>query len=112
MFNSRSIYNKVNKFKDLYQLGPDLILVSETWERRRKQLKDVIATSQYKTISYHREGNRVRGGCAIVYNETRFNVEKLDIFVETGVEAVWGLLTPKSFQPMSKVKRIALVVSM
>ena len=108
MLTSRSLYNKVDKFKDLYQLGPDLILVSETWERQRKQLKEIIATSQFSTTSYHREGNCVGAGCAIVYNQTRFNVQNLNIEAAPGVEAVWALLTPKVSQPMCKVKRIAL----
>ena len=29
MLNARSVYNKADHFKDLYQLGPDIILVSE-----------------------------------------------------------------------------------
>ena len=33
MMNARSLYNKQEHFKDLYQLGPDLIFASETWER-------------------------------------------------------------------------------
>ena len=32
MLNARSCYNKAEHFKDLYQLGPDLIITSETWE--------------------------------------------------------------------------------
>ena len=32
MLNARSVNNKADHFKDLYQLGPDLILTSETWE--------------------------------------------------------------------------------
>ena len=108
MLNARSVYNKADHFKDLYQLGPDLIIVSETWERRRIRLKDIIGTDRYQTISYHREGNRTGGGCAIVYNDTRFNVEKIDVEVEAGVEAVWALVTPKVRTVCSKVKRIAV----
>ena len=108
MLNARSIYNKCDHFKDLYQLGPDLIIASETWERKRKRLTEIIGTSQYKTISYHREGNRVGGGCAIIYNDVRFKVDSLEVEVASGVEAVWALFTPKASTTMSKVKRIAV----
>ena len=108
MLNARSVYNKVDHFKDLYQLGPDIILVSETWEKRRKQLNDIIRTHQFKTISYHRGGNRVGGGCAIVFNEVKFKVENLNIDTEYGVESVWALLTPRVNTARSKIKRIAV----
>ena len=108
MLNARSIYNKCEHFKDLYQLGPDFIIASETWERKRKRLTEIIGTSQYKTISYHREGNRVGGGCAIIYNDVRFKVDSLEVEVASGVEAVWALFTPKASTTMSKVKRIAV----
>ena len=108
MLNARSVYNKPDHFKDLYQLGPDLILVSETWERHRIRLSDIIGTERYHTISYKRDRNRVGGGCAIVYNDARFNVEKINVEVEYGVEAVWALVTPKARTVGSKVKRIAV----
>lgn len=108
MMNARSLYNKQEHFKDLYQLGPDLILTSETWEKPRKKLTDLIGTNQYKVLSSHRGGGRVGGGCAIVYNQGSFKVESLDVDVEDGVEAVWALLTPKVSSAVSKVKRIAV----
>ena len=108
MLNARSLYNKSDHFKDLYQLGPDCILVSETWEKLRKPLKDIIATDQYSSISYHRDANKTGGGCAIVHNQSRFNVEKLNIDVPVGVEGIWALLTPKVNTTLSKVKRIAI----
>ena len=108
MLNARSVYNKVDHFKDLYQLSPDLILVSETWEKRRKQLKDIIGTDSYRTISYHREGNRTGGGCAIVFNEAKYRVESLNMDTVYGVEAVWALFTPRANTARSKIKRIAV----
>ena len=82
--------------------------LSETWERRRKRLNDIVGTNQYHTISYHRGGNRVGGGCAIVYNDSRFKVENLEIEAVAGVEAVWALFTPRVSTTLSKVKRIAV----
>ena len=53
MFNSRSLYNKVENFKTLVnQIGPDAILVSETWERQNLNLDQLLGSSQYKTITY------------------------------------------------------------
>ena len=84
------------------------MLASETWERKNKRLKDIIATNQYQVLSYHREGSRVGGGCAIVYSQARFNVESIDVDIEPGVEGVWALLTPKVSSSLDRVKRIAV----
>ena len=108
MLNARSLYNKAEHLKDLYQLGPDLIIASETWERKRKQLADIIGTRTYHTISYYRQGGRSGGGCAIIYTDTRFKVEKLDVDTAEGVEAVWALFTPRVNTSNGKIKRIAV----
>ena len=108
MLNARSFYNKADHFKDLYQLGPDFILGSKTWERSTKPLADIIGTDQYKIISYHRPGNRAGGVCAIVYNTHRFIVDRLDLEPVPGVEAVWALFSPRQSDNKSTVKRIAV----
>ena len=51
MLNARSVYNKAGHFRDLYQLGPDLIITSETWEKKSKPLSDLLGNNNYKTIS-------------------------------------------------------------
>ena len=109
MLNSRSLYNKIENFRELlYQIGPSIALVSETWERKRKQIKDILESTQFKSISYFRGQNRPGGGCAIIYNESKFNVSRLDIEVAENVEAAWALFTPKLKLSMAKVKRIAV----
>ena len=108
MLNARSVNNKADHFMDLYQLGPDLILTSETWERGRHPLNNIIGTSQYQSISYHREGKRKGGGCAITFNNSRFMVEKLSVDIPAGVEAVWALVTPRKDTSRCKIKRIAV----
>ena len=108
MLNARSVYNKPQHFKDLYELGPDLILVSETFEKESKQLDGVIGTEHFETLSHYRKGSRIGGGCAIVFNQTRFKVEKVDIETPEGVEAIWALLTPRADTTKSRVKRIAV----
>ena len=95
----------------LSQIGPDITLVSETWERQKFNLDRLISSNQVKVISYKRQqvGNRQPGGgCAIVYNENKFRVSEIELFLPEGVEACWALFTPKSSSPQYRVKRIAV----
>ena len=80
MLNARSLYNKKNNFQTLLnQIGPDLAITSETWEREKQNLDDLFAPFQYKTISYARSKGKTGGGCAIFYNESRFTINKFDV---------------------------------
>ena len=108
LLNARSVYNKSDNLNEmLSQIGPDLCLISESWERERRRLATVL--KQYKSVSYYRKGKSPGGGCAIVYNETKFSVLDLKIEAPDGVESVWALLTPKSSElNMLGVKRIAV----
>ena len=112
VLNARSLYNKVDNFKSLLtQIGPEITLVSETWERQKFDLESLISTRLLKIISHKRQqvGNRQPGGgCAIVYNENKFSVSEIDLFLPEGVEACWALFTPKSSKPNYRVKRIAV----
>ena len=109
ILNARSVFNKADNLIELLsRVGPDLTLISESWEREKKRLNTVL-TGQFKSVSYYRKGKSPGGGCAIIYNETRFSVNSLDIQVPNGVECVWALFTPKSSDlKMLKVKRIAV----
>ena len=70
LLNSRSIYNKSDNLNEmLNQIGPDLCLVSETFERERKRIKSVLKGNIFKSISYYRKNRAPGGGCAIIYNE-------------------------------------------
>ena len=108
MLNARSVFNKSQHLKDLYQLGPDVLLISETFEKENKQLSNIIGTENYEILSYYRKGGRLGGGCAIVFNQARFKVEKANIEAPEEVEAVWAVLTPRADTRCSKVKRIAV----
>ena len=93
MLNARSLYNKVNNFKTLLnQVGPDIVLVSETWERQRQSLDELLQSSHYKTITYCRKKVRNNrqpgGGCGIVYNSSSScDAEKFDVPTPEEVEA-------------------------
>ena len=113
LLNSRSVYNKSDNLKEmLHQIGPDLCLISETFERERKRLSTVLGKGLYKSISCYRKNRAPWGGCAILYNENRFSVLDLEIPSMVEVENVWGLITPKqagqSFGSALNFKRIAV----
>ena len=78
----------------LYQICPDIAIISETWERKRITLTNLLEKTKFNSISYSRQG-RSGGGCAIIFNENRFNVEELNIAIPEGVEATWGVLQCK-----------------
>ena len=111
--NSRSLYNKANNFKKfLYEISPDISIVSETWERQgENDLQNLLASTNFKVISYKREKRKYNrqpgGGCAIVFNERKFQVSKIDLYVPEGVEATWALFTPLT-QNKNGVKKIAV----
>ena len=53
MLNARSLYNKPENFKNLlYQIAPEITMVSETWERQRQSLENLLSSEQFKVISY------------------------------------------------------------
>ena len=114
MLNSRSLYNKCDNFRTLLQeIGPDLTIVSETWEREIQSLDSLLSPTEYKTISYCRKrrtkNRQPGGGCAIIYNSNRFTVEKIDVSPPENVEAVWAFFTPhRNGNTNCRVKKIAV----
>ena len=47
LLNARSLYNKTQNFKTmLYQVCPDLAIISETWERKRVKLSNLLEKKQ------------------------------------------------------------------
>ena len=113
MLNARSLYNKSDNFRTLlHEIGVEVAIVSETWERQRQSLEELLSTDHYQIISYCRKkltnNRQPGGGCAIIYNNDRFVVEPLEIQVPENVEAVWALFTPKTVSSNSRVKKIAV----
>ena len=110
MLNARSLYNKRDNFKNLlYQIGPDLAIVSETWERQRQSLDNLLSSEQFKIVSFKRNKVNNRqpgGGCALVYNDNRFKVTQIDLKPPDGVEACWALFSPLNVTPHHKVKKL------
>ena len=110
VMNCRSACNKANNLKEMMQtIGPDLILASETWERDKMRLRDILNCKKFKIKSFYRKSKSPGGGCAIIYNESRFTFTDPDICVPEGVEAVWSVFTPVAGCTQHlKVKRIAV----
>ena len=82
------------------ELGIEAGIISETWEREDQPLEKLLQMSNYKIHSHKRlkvKANRQPGGaCALIYNEKRFEVKNLDVFIPKGVDACWSVFRPKS----------------
>ena len=110
VFNSRSVYNKADNLKEmLHTIGPDISIISETFEREKKRLSSVLNSQELKYVSNFRKNRAPGGGCAIIFNENRFSVSNLEVPAPEEIESCWALFVPKSQDsgPM-KVKRIAV----
>jgi hypothetical protein len=84
-------------------------MLSETWERDRQRLDDVLNSKQFKTKSYYRKNKSPGGGCAIIYDKNRFEATDPEITVPEDVEAIWTVLTPISKDVKKlRVQRIAV----
>ena len=111
VLNARSLYKKCDNFKTfINELGIELSIVSETWEREEMSLETLLKLDNHKIISYKRTNKKTSkqpgGGCALIYSEERFNVSQLSVLVPKGVEAVWALVQPKNEN--TKIKKIAV----
>ena len=110
ILNARSVMNKSNNLREmLHNYGPDISIISETWERHKKRLNNELNSQHFKAFSYFRKNRAPGGGCAIIYNETRFSFQNLEIPAVEEIECVWALCTPKQNvlpSGVQKVKRI------
>ena len=78
----------------------------ETWERDDNRVSDLITVPGYKCHSTFR-GEKMGGGCVIIFNENRFCVEQIEyISVPKGIEAIWGIVKPKT--QSSSMKKICI----
>ena len=59
--------------------------------------------------SYRRPRGRTGGCCEVVYNETKFKVEKVNVNIEEGIESVWVIMTPRILDhKLQKIKRVCI----
>ena len=99
VLNCRSLYNKPDNFKKfMNELGIEVAIISESWEREELSLENLLQMPNYKVHSYRRPKTKAKkqpgGACAIIYKETRFKANKLNVYVPNGVEACWIILKP------------------
>ena len=107
--NPRSAWNKIHSIHTfLRQIGPDIMILSEHWGRK-KSFEKALASQHFKVKESSRgirgiptKGRNGKpktsvtgGGVAIVYGEENFFVEDAVIEAPEGIEAVWVILTPK-----------------
>ena len=93
------------------QYSPELITISESWERENLSLEDLLKLENFEIITNVKQRDFKGGKPAILVNKNKFYVKKLcpdPVTVPVGVECVWALITPKQSSPQSKIKQIAV----
>ena len=109
--NPRSIYNKQEEFHDFVKEEMvDAIFMSESWERNNFTLDKVIHLEDHVVISNVSQRKGCGGRPALIVNKSKYEVENVTntlIQIPWGVEAVWGIITPKNINQTSKIKKIA-----
>ena len=84
--------------------------MSETWERESLPLNKLLNIEHFQIISNVNQRKERGGRPALIVKNDYYNVQNLTntlIPVKWGVEAVWGLLTPKNVSSQSKIQHIA-----
>ena len=108
--NPRSVYNKSDEFHTLVEEEDlDLIFMSESWERQYLPLHDLLKLEDHTVISNVNQRVGVGGRPAIIANHRKFHVQNITntlVQIPWGVEAVWGVLTPKNVTHNSKIQKI------
>ena len=112
-YNLRSLMPKILCLKnDIFERSVDIGFLQETWEQsdnktHQFEIEKMLEIDGLQYISAPRPKNakgRSYGGAAMVINTEKFSCEKLNIFVPSTLEVVWGLVKPKT--PSVKYKRI------
>ena len=84
--------------------------MSESWEREKLTLKDIIKLEDHEVISNVFQRTGMGGRPAIIVNRKKYDIQDLtntQVHIPWGVEAVWAMLTPKNITHNSKIQRIA-----
>ena len=100
----------------LNELGIELGIVVETWEREELPLENLLHMQNYKIHSYTRPKRKARrqpgGSCTIFYKETRFTAVKANVPIPHGVEACWLILKPiNKSDPIHNIAVASIYVS-
>ena len=107
-YNVRSFFPKINNVRtDLIEREISLSFFSEVWQKKESknhliQIEGMLQMHGLKYISTPRPSGW--GGAAIIVNQEKFLLEKLNIIIPHKLEVVWGLVTSKSER--AKFKKI------
>ena len=109
-YNCRSIFPKLGSLKtDIIERNIDVGFMVEIWEKsenknHQMEIEKMLEMDGLKYISTARPSGW--GGAAIIVNQEKYLLEKINIFVPHNLEIIWGLLKPKSEE--AKFKKIIL----
>ena len=85
--------------------------MSESWEREKRPLDQIINLEGFKVISNVHQRRGVGGRPAIIANEKLFEVTNLtntEVSIPWGVEIVWAVLTPRKATNSSRIQKIVV----
>ena len=73
--NPRSIYNKTDEFLELLeQYSPQVITISESWERENLSLQELLQLENYKIITNVKQRDFKGGKPAIIINKEKIYI--------------------------------------
>ena len=99
-YNCRSFFPKAGNVKnDLIEREVDLAFLVEIWQKSENkahqfEIEKMLETDGLKYISTPRPTGW--GGAAIIVNQEKFSIEKVNISVPHNLEIIWGILKPKA----------------
>ena len=98
-YNMRSLFPKVgNLKKDILERNIQLAFLCEIWQKSENknhqfEIENMMETEGLKYISTVRPTGW--GGAAIIVNQEKFTLEKLNIHIPHNLEIIWGLSNQK-----------------
>ena len=112
-YNLRSLIPKLNCLKnDLLERSIGVGFLQEIWEQsgskvHQFEIEKMLEIEGFQYISTPRPKNekgKSYGGAAMVINTREFTCEKLNVYIPSNLEIIWGLVKPKNTS--AKFKRI------
>ena len=106
VYNCRSLFPKLGNIKtDILERSVHAAFCVEIWEKsenkiHRSEIEKMLEIEGLKYISTPRPTGW--GGAAIIVNQRKFSIEKLNISNPKNLEIVWGLLKPKAEDAIHK----------
>ena len=105
-YNCRSIFPRLgNMKKDILERNIQVALCCEIWEKKENknhqlEIENMLESEGLKYISTPRPTGW--GGAAIIVNQEKFLLEKLNIHIPYNLEVIWGIIKPKDERAVFK----------